>query len=73
MRYNFACTLVTQLQDFDAALEMLGPVFAGGISASSSTPRSIRISIASGTIRASRHAGGRGSGGVAAGGETGPA
>ncbi len=28
MRYNFACTLVTQLQDFDAALDMLGPVFA---------------------------------------------
>jgi adenylate cyclase len=28
MRYNFACTLVTQLGDFDAALEMLGPVFA---------------------------------------------
>jgi adenylate cyclase len=28
MRYNFACTLATQLGDFDAALEMLGPVFA---------------------------------------------
>jgi adenylate cyclase len=28
MRYNFACTLVTQLRDFDAALAMLGPVFA---------------------------------------------
>ncbi|HEY2035132.1 MAG TPA: hypothetical protein VGH02_15730, partial [Rhizomicrobium sp.] len=28
MRYNFACTLVTQLKDFDTALEMLAPVFA---------------------------------------------
>lgn len=28
MRYNFACTLVTQLRDVDAALSMLGPVFA---------------------------------------------
>jgi len=28
MRYNFACTQVTQLRDFTAALEMLGPVFA---------------------------------------------
>ena len=28
MRYNFACTLITQLRDFDMALEMLGPVFA---------------------------------------------
>jgi len=28
MRYNFACTFVTQLEDTDAALEMLGPVFA---------------------------------------------
>jgi adenylate cyclase len=28
MRYNFACTLVTQLKDFDTALEMLEPVFA---------------------------------------------
>jgi adenylate cyclase len=26
-RYNFACTLVRDLQDFDAALEMLRPVF----------------------------------------------
>jgi adenylate cyclase len=26
-RYNFACTLVTHLKDFDAALELLGPVF----------------------------------------------
>ncbi|MGA9796529.1 MAG: adenylate/guanylate cyclase domain-containing protein [Rhizomicrobium sp.] len=28
MRYNFACTMVTQVKDFDMALEMLGPVFA---------------------------------------------
>jgi adenylate cyclase len=28
MRYNFACTLLTQLKDKDSALEMLGPVFA---------------------------------------------
>jgi len=28
MRYNFACTLLTQLRDNDTALEMLGPVFA---------------------------------------------
>jgi adenylate cyclase len=27
-RYNFACVLASQLQDFDAALEMLHPVFA---------------------------------------------
>jgi adenylate cyclase len=26
-RYNFACALVTYLKDFDAALELLGPVF----------------------------------------------
>jgi adenylate cyclase len=26
-RYNFACTLVTHLKDFDAPLELLGPVF----------------------------------------------
>jgi adenylate cyclase len=26
-RYNFACTLVTDLKDFDAALELLGSVF----------------------------------------------
>jgi adenylate cyclase len=28
MRYNFACVFVTQLNDFDSALDMLGPVFA---------------------------------------------
>jgi len=28
MRYNFACSFVTQLKDFDSALEMLRPVFA---------------------------------------------
>jgi len=28
MRYNFACTLITQLRDFEMALDMLGPVFA---------------------------------------------
>jgi adenylate cyclase len=28
MRYNFACTLVTQMKNFDLALEMLAPVFA---------------------------------------------
>src|SRR5262249_54086922 len=27
MRYNFACALVAQLSDPDAALDMLGPVF----------------------------------------------
>jgi adenylate cyclase len=27
-RYNFACTLATYLKDYDAALELLGPVFA---------------------------------------------
>ncbi len=28
MRYNFACAFITQLKDFDSALDMLGPVFA---------------------------------------------
>ena len=28
MRYNFACTLVVDFHDFDAALEMLGPALA---------------------------------------------
>jgi adenylate cyclase len=28
MRYNFACTLATHLKDKDAAVEVLGPVFA---------------------------------------------
>jgi adenylate cyclase len=27
LRYNFACTLITDLHDFDAALDMLGPRF----------------------------------------------
>jgi adenylate cyclase len=27
MRYNFACTLTTQLGDIDGGLELLGPVF----------------------------------------------
>jgi len=29
MRYNVACTLITDLGDHDAALEMLGPYVAG--------------------------------------------
>ena len=28
MRYNFACSLAAYLKDSDAALDMLGPVFA---------------------------------------------
>lgn len=27
MRYNLACTLVVELREFDAALDLLGPAF----------------------------------------------
>ena len=54
LRYNFACSLIIDLHDYDAALDLLGPRFETMSVEVLNWVRTDRISIPSASIRASR-------------------